>query len=186
VIHTLAVTTDTVGGIVEGMSRREETESRVEAQLGRMNWPHAGEVARQINLSTGTARQYLYQLVAQGRAERREAPDVRNPATGGFGYRFSRLDPPLPPASPTSDLLCPSCIQRGYRDLLRYLEVLDDRDLEADAPDDPDVHMDYLDNARCDRCGELRFPSADPGDVPSVMTSRRPIFSHTSARDRAA
>ena len=138
------------------MSRRDETASRVEAQLGRMGWPTAGEVAGEINLSAGTARKYLHRLVAEGRAQRRQDPDVPNPQGDG-GWRFDRLDPPIPPAAPTADRLCPSCIKRDYGDLLRYFQVAT-RDLEDDAPDASEDYDTYVETARCDRCGGRRFP----------------------------
>jgi hypothetical protein len=140
------------------MGRREETMARIEAQLGRMDWPTAGEVAREVNLSTGTTRQYLHTLVRDGRADSRQDPDVPTPMRDGGGFRFHRLDPPRPPLVPTDDLLCPACIARDYGNPRRYLLVAN-RDPQDDAPDSPGEYETYLQTARCDRCGGVRFPN---------------------------
>jgi hypothetical protein len=151
------------------MSRSaDETRAMVSASLRTMSWPTARELATRVHLSTGTVRQYLTELICAGDAERRQDEGVNSPRGAGAS-RYNALLPSIGPPPPTDQLLCEGCIQKVFRDSIRYHAALSPDVVDKDdpwerwRPGDPEPteaeEKAYHDNARCDRCGGRRFNS---------------------------
>ena len=133
------------------------TEDKIERELRESPGLTALELGRRIRVSAGTCRSYLYQMVRDGRVERRQEDTVPSPRGSGAA-RWYWLANPLGPAEPADQMLCDSCITELYRDRLRYVAAMTDELTKRDWSRRMESDHEELAWLNCERCGKPLFP----------------------------
>ena len=111
------------------MTSPETSERVFKTLLGMTSPPTANELSKPARLSSGMVREHLYLLMREGRVLPSRDPGVPGPKGNG-ALRWHIVEPPLPVADPTDQVLCAGCVEQRFHHELRYRRSLTARGLE--------------------------------------------------------